>query len=226
MMSFPSTSWRRFLIEEASRQGLRLTIDHAALFEAYALELLAWNRTINITAITDPQQIAVRHFVDSLVSSAYIPENATLLDVGSGGGFPGIPLALFRPDLRVTLLDASRKRVNFQRAVLRRLALSNVICIEAKLEDLLRQGREPQRFDVVVSRAFAAFDRWIPNAFPLVTPGGKIIAMIGSIEDAALQRLKEAVLGAAAGIESISYRLSTDIRGESRNLLILSLKKT
>lgn len=226
MISLPSTSWRRFLIEEASRQGIQLTLDHAARFEAYALELLAWNRTINITAITDPTKIAVRHFVDSLVSSAYLPKDATLLDVGSGGGFPGIPLALFRPDLRVTLLDASRKRVNFQRTVLRKLGLENVICIEAKLEDLLQQRGAQKRFDVVVSRAFAAFDRWIPSAIPLVHPGGRLIAMIGSIEDSALQRLKETVGEAAADIECISYRLSTDDRGEYRNLLILSLKKS
>lgn len=226
MISLPSTSWRRFLIEEASRQGLLLTLDHASRFEAYALELLFWNRRINITAITDPQKIAVRHFVDSLVPSAYIPEGATLLDVGSGGGFPGIPLALFRPDLRVTLLDASRKRVNFQRTVLRKLGLENVICIETKLEDLLQQGGDQKKFDVIISRAFAAFDRWIPNAIPLVHPGGKLIAMIGSIEDSALQRLNEAVREVTAAIECIPYRLSSDDLGEDRNLLLLSLKRT
>lgn len=221
----PSPRWRRFLIEAAVQAGLHLTSDHAARFEAYALELLAWNRRINITAITDPAEIAVRHFVDSLIPAAHIPENAGLLDVGSGGGFPGIPLAVFRPDLRMTLLDASRKRVNFQRTVLRRLGLGNVICIEAKLEDLLQQDGYRHAYDGIISRAFAALDRWMPEALPLVKPGGRLIAMTGVVEDATIHLLEESICGKVSGMDCIPYRLPYHPSSSGqRNIFIVFLK--
>ncbi len=218
---FPSPCWQRFLIEAAAQTGLHLTADHAIRFEAYALELLAWNRRINITAITDPTEIAVKHFVDSLIPTPHIPENASLLDVGSGGGFPGIPLAVFRPDLQVTLLDASRKRVNFQRSVLRRLGLGNVICIEAKLTEILRQDHFREAFDTVISRAFAAFDRWMPEALPLVKSGGRLIAMTGAVDDAAIHHLYNTPFCNGPVIETMAYRLPLGSPSEPRSLIIV-----
>jgi 16S rRNA (guanine527-N7)-methyltransferase len=220
-LPIPSEQWRRFLVESSESMGAVLTPADAVRFEAYALELLAWNRKINITAITDPKAIAVKHFVDSLVPAAYIPEHATVLDIGSGGGFPGIPLGIHRPDLRITLVDSSRKRVNFQRAVLRKIRLENVTGIEAKLAELVLQDEFRESFDVVISRAFTSFERWMIQAMPLVKRAGRLIAMVGAIDRKASQEIQaRCVDDAIDKIDTVPYTLPLASAMEDRHLVV------
>lgn len=216
----PSEQWRRFLVESSESMGAALTTEDTARFEAYALELLVWNRKINITAITDLAAIAVKHFVDSLVPAAYMPEHASVLDIGSGGGFPGIPLAIHRPDLRIALADSSRKRVNFQRAVLRKIRLENVTCIEAKLEELILKDEFRESFDVVISRAFTSFERWMIQAMPLVKRTGRLIAMVGAAGPKTIQELRERCADAIEKIDAVPYVLPLASAMEERRLVV------
>lgn len=219
-LQIPSENWRRFLAETSESMGAALTLEDTALFEAYALELLVWNRKINITAITDPAAIAVKHFVDSLVPAAYIPENAAVLDIGSGGGFPGIPLGIHRPDLRITLVDSSRKRVNFQRAVLRKIRLDHVTGIEAKLAEVVLQDEFRESFDVVISRAFTSFEQWMIQAIPLVKRAGRLIAMVGAIERDAVREFRARCADAIDTIDVVSYSLPIASAMDKRHLVV------
>jgi len=140
------------------------------------LELLAkWNRVHNLTAVREPGQMVVLHVLDSLSVLPHVAGAKTLLDVGSGGGLPGIPLAIARPDLAVTLLDSSHKKASFLTQAKAELGLANVT-VECERVERWQPGRA---FDIVVSRAFADLVEFVEQAKHLVAPGGTLLAMKG-----------------------------------------------
>ncbi len=180
--------------------GVDLDDDARARLERYADRLLAWNRKVNLTAITDPAELAEKHLVDSLALFPEVLGAATLLDIGSGAGLPGIPLAIALPSLSVTCCDAVAKKVAFVKAVAAELDL--------KVRGVaVRASGEPEReglplADVVVSRAFAEPGRWLPLAARYLSPGGRVLATLGrEADDEALR-----AAGAAAGLELVAVR--------------------
>lgn len=145
------------------------------MFARY-LELIAkWNRVHNLTAVRETDQMVVLHLLDSLSLLPHVAAAKTLLDVGSGPGLPGIPLAIARPDLPVTLLDSSHKKCAFLRQAKAELALDNVCVVCERVE----AWRPAQRFDAVVSRAFSELGDFVTQARHLVSPGGRLLAMKG-----------------------------------------------
>jgi 16S rRNA (guanine527-N7)-methyltransferase len=144
---------------------------------------MRWNKTFNITAITDPKDIALKHYLDSLPAARHIPPDATLLDIGSGGGFPGIPLKILLPSLTVTLIDASRKKVNFLKHAIRTLKLEHIEALHGRVEHLANDPRYHQRFDTIISRALSALPDFVRLAQPLLAAGGMIIALKGRSDD-------------------------------------------
>lgn len=161
-------------------QGLAamgVALDAAALDRAIAhLHLIAkWNRVHNLTAVREPEQMVVVHLLDSLSLLPHLGEARTLIDVGSGAGFPGIPVAIARPDLQVTLLDSSHKKGTFLEQARTELGIANVRVVCERVE----QFRPEAGFDVVVSRAFADLGDFVSQAQHLVTPGGRLLAMKG-----------------------------------------------
>jgi 16S rRNA (guanine527-N7)-methyltransferase len=160
---------------------LRLTLPDAACAQLMAyLKLLAkWNRTYNLTAIDDPLRMVSHHLLDSLVVLPHLPmtgQAATLADVGSGAGLPGIPLAAARPEWSVTLAEASEKKTAFLRQAVLELGLRNVEVHHGRVE----QWQPAQRFAVVISRAFAELTRFVNSCRHLVQPGGVLAAMKGA----------------------------------------------
>jgi 16S rRNA (guanine527-N7)-methyltransferase len=140
------------------------------------LELIAkWNRVHNLTAVRETDQMVVLHVLDSLSVLAHLERARSLLDVGSGAGFPGIPLAIARPELSVTLLDASHKKCAFMRQAKAELGLDNVEVACERVES----WKPAQRFDAVVSRAFSDLADFVEQAQHLVAPGGALVAMKG-----------------------------------------------
>jgi 16S rRNA (guanine527-N7)-methyltransferase len=149
-----------------------------AAIEVFAryLELIAkWNRVHNLTAVRETDQMVVLHLLDSLSLLPHVASAKTLLDVGSGPGLPGIPLAIARPDLPVTLLDSSHKKCAFLRQAKAELALENVRVVCERVE----AWTPAQRFDAVVSRAFSELGDFVTQARHLVSPGGRLLAMKG-----------------------------------------------
>jgi 16S rRNA (guanine527-N7)-methyltransferase len=162
--------------EGARRLGLRIDDRQARLFETHASELLTWNRKTNLTAVTDPTEMAVKHFVDSIAAAPLIPEGATLLDIGSGGGFPGIPLKIAKPSISCLLVDASRKKVSFLQHVVRTLKLENISARHVRAEELANDPKFRETFGVVACRALTELNTFFKMASPLVSPGGFLLA--------------------------------------------------
>jgi 16S rRNA (guanine527-N7)-methyltransferase len=188
-------------LEQGARAlGIGLSASALERLERYADRLLAWNQKVNLTAITDPAGLAEKHLVDSLALLPELSGAATLLDVGSGAGLPGIPLAIALPSLAVTCCDTVAKKVAFVKAVSAELGI-RVRGVAA------RAGGEPEReglprAEVVVSRAFADPERWLPLGARYLSPGGRVLAMLGREADE--DGLRRAAW--AAGLELAAIR--------------------
>lgn len=146
--------------------------ERAAAFNRYAEMLRERNEKINLTAITEPEEVKVKHFLDSCSAAELLPGGASVLDIGSGAGFPGLPLKIVRPDLTVTLLDSVNKKVAFMNDVVAELKLSGVTAVHARIEDFPHKGE----YDAVVSRAVAELSTLAEYALPFVKIGGAFIA--------------------------------------------------
>jgi 16S rRNA (guanine527-N7)-methyltransferase len=181
-MKIGSDEWSELIIDGARAFDLDLERHHTDLFAVHAQELLHWNQTINLTAITDPFEIALKHFVDSLAPAGLISSRATLLDIGSGGGFPGIPLKVAIPNLSLTVIDASRKKINFLKHVIRTLDLEDIIALHIRAEDLADDPAYRKHFDVITSRALTDLNSFIRQARPLLAAKGQMIALKGKMD--------------------------------------------
>lgn len=146
--------------------------ERAAAFNRYAEMLRERNEKINLTAITEPEEVKIKHFLDSCSAAELLPGGASVLDIGSGAGFPGLPLKIVRPDLTVTLLDSVNKKVAFVSEVVAELKLSGVTAVHARIEDFPHKGE----YDAVVSRAVAELSTLAEYALPFVKIGGAFIA--------------------------------------------------
>jgi len=166
------------------------------LLERYADRLLAWNRRVNLTAITAPAEVAEKHILDSLLVARSLGPARSLLDVGSGAGLPGVPLACVRPGLEVTCCDSVAKKVAFVKAVSAELDLAGVRALVARAAGAPEQEGLP-RAEAVVSRAVAEPGIWVPLGRSYLAPGGSLLAMLGRLEDE--ENLRK--VGAAAGLE-------------------------
>ena len=166
-----------------------LSIDKISKFERYLKLLLQWNEKFNLTAITDVDEIEEKHFIDSIELVKYFDvKNKTLLDVGSGAGFPGIPLAIVEPTLRITLLESNGKRVSFLNEVKKELDLENVEIIQGRAEELGTR----EKYDIVTARAVKELNVLLEICFYLVKVGGYFIAYKSSGVDEEILNAKRA----------------------------------
>ena len=179
-----SAEWKHLITEGAKAFDMHLAQEKVNQFAFHALELLKWNRKTNLTAITDPLDVAVKHFLDSVAPASLIPPGASLLDIGSGGGFPGIPLKIARPSVSVTLIDSSRKKVSFQKHIIRSLGLQNIEAMHIRAEELAKAPEYANAYDVIVCRALSALEAFILMASPLLAKDGMIIALKGKLSRA------------------------------------------
>lgn len=165
--------------------GLNLNEEMYRNFDFYAELLVSWNEKINLTAITDPFGITEKHFLDSLAvfKDDIISQNSSVIDVGTGAGFPGIPMKIYRNDLKVTLLDSLNKRINFLTEVSNKLSLG-MNCIHSRAEDGAKKADLREKFDIVTARAVAPLPILCEYCLPYVKIGGKFVALKGPNEEA------------------------------------------
>jgi len=192
-MQIGSEKWRNLIFEGANEFGIHVDKLKIEKFVIHALELMKWNQKTNLTAITDPFEVAVKHFLDSIVPMKVIPSNASLLDIGSGGGFPGIPLKICLPSLSVTLIDASRKKVSFLKHIIRMLELKNIDALHIRAEEFVNKPEIDKTFNVVISRAFTSMTTFALTALPFLKKEGVIIAMRGNVSADDIQLLRSSV---------------------------------
>jgi 16S rRNA (guanine527-N7)-methyltransferase len=157
--------------------GISLTEWQLGAFEIVTSELLRWNKQINLTAITDQDEVVIKHLVDSLSLVAQLDSGVRLLDIGSGAGFPTLPVAIVRPDVTITSIDAVEKKIHFQRHICRLLNISTVEALHGRAEEIAK--KRINYYDVVTSRAFSSHDVFLKFALPFVREHGKAVALRG-----------------------------------------------
>jgi len=193
------------LSEGASAIGIRLGQTELDLFASYERELLLWNRRINLVSEKSSREIVIRHFLDSLTAApSIVRRDGLLIDLGSGAGFPGIPLRIALPDLRVMLVESSRKKTSFLSHIVRTLALEDVTVVRERIEALIGEKALAGSFDTVLSRAAFKLPQLIRMASFFLKEGGILIAMKGA--DLAEEMAEAEAVLAVAGMTLAACR--------------------
>ncbi len=221
---------KKEFIEKLKKRSELLKIDieieEFEKFYDYMKLLIEWNEKINLTAITDPNEIILKHFIDSITINKYIKNNSKLLDIGTGAGFPGLPEKIIRKDIYVTLADSLNKRIKFLNQVISNLNLEKIEAIHGRAEELSQNKFYRENFDVVVSRAVAPLNVLLEYMLPFCKLGGFCISMKGSnIEDEIINSKKALQILGGEILEIDKFELpNSDIK---RNIIIIKkIKET
>lgn len=195
-------------------------------FNKYMDLLLEWNEKINLTAITDKDEIILKHFIDSLTIEKYIKDNDKVIDLGTGAGFPGIPLKIKNESIDITLVDSLNKRVNFLNEVIKELNLKNITAIHSRIEDLAHDKNYREKYDVVTSRAVANMSTLVEYMLPFAKIGGICICMKGPNVDEELENAKGAIKKLGGKIEKVESLTLPDSDIERNIVIIKKISQT
>ncbi|MDE5605142.1 MAG: 16S rRNA (guanine(527)-N(7))-methyltransferase RsmG [Eubacterium sp.] len=207
-----------FLKSEAENIGIHLDSKALKRFDLFAELLVEWNNKMNLTAITEPDDIVVKHFIDSITPLAHfdIANSAKVIDVGCGAGFPSLPLLIARPDLNITFFDALEKRLKFIDVVLDALELDGEL-VHGRAEDFGNNADFREKYDYAFTRAVAPLNVLAEYCLPFVKVGGSYISMKGADDETALGKNAIQELGGAID-NVVQLKLSN---GDSRNLILI-----
>ncbi len=211
----------------ALEMDVPLSGESISAFKTYAALLKEWNEKINLTGIVDDSGIALRHFVDSLTLVPFLKheltrvggETLSLIDVGTGAGFPGIPLKVAMPSLRITLLDSLAKRIRFLETVCAELTLQGIEAIHGRAEDAGRSKQYREKYDVATARAVAPLNVLCEYCLPFVRVGGIFLSMKGNIEEEA-KEAEKAVITLGGTIENL-YHFTLPGTGMNRTIVVI-----
>lgn len=181
------------LLEKSNIIGVHFSVEQMEQFYKYMNLLIEWNEKMNLTAIIEPEEIIQKHFIDSLTILNRIEDNKSVVDVGTGAGFPGIPLSIMNPTLKITLVDSLNKRLVFLQEVINQLGLKNVELVHARAEDFGQNKKYREKFDVATSRAVANLSTLSEYLIPLVKLNGKIVCMKASEAEEEIEQAKKAI---------------------------------
>lgn len=215
------------LLEGCRHLGMILSKQQLEQFATLYCELMLWNRHLSFTAITDSDEVRTKHFLDSLSCLAAFPPwawngGAKVIDVGSGPGFPGLPIKIARPGLDLTLLEAVGKKAEFLRYIAGHLGLKDVKVLLARAEDLGRLPGHREAYDIAVSRAVAAMPVLVEYCLPLVRPGGVFIAMKGPSVAAEVEQAEEGIALLGGRLREVR---TVDVAGLSRQLVVVEKER-
>lgn len=188
------------------KYGITITDKQQELFEKYYSLLIEYNKKFNLTAITEREEVINKHFVDSSLSCGKVC-GQTLLDVGSGGGFPAIPLKIMNDNLSVTMLEATGKKCEFLKTVVKELGLTNVTVINGRAEDIAKDERYREKFDCVTARAVARLNTLLEYCMAFVKVGGSFVALKGDAEEELIEAENAIKVLGGRLKESFSYEL-------------------
>lgn len=206
--------------------NIKIENSKAEQFYIYMNMLLEWNEKINLTAITEPKEIILKHFVDCGTALKYLNKKNKILDLGTGAGFPGIPLKLLNSELNITLVDSLNKRINFLNEVIEELKLKNINTVHSRAEDLSRQKGYRESYDIILSRAVANMSVLLEYTLPFLKVGGKCICMKGPNIEEELNNSKKALSILGGEIENIENIKLPNSDIERNIIIVKKIKQT
>lgn len=222
---------QKTLKERAAACGITLSPVQLEKFERYRALLLEWNQKMDLTAVTDDAGIDNRHFLDSLSLLRLFPEglHGKICDIGTGAGFPSIPLKIMQPNLAMTLVDSLQKRITFLETVVEDLSLTEMTLLHERAEDFLKPNRTPLargQFDFVVARAVAPLPTLLEYTLPALRIGGKLLAMKGPQAEEELETAQKAFAQLGGSVETIDSFRWTEEQWERVNICIVKVAET
>ena len=209
--------------EETEKLQINITDAQIFKFYTYMNQLLEWNEKINLTAITTPKDVIIKHFIDSMTINKYIKPNTKLIDIGTGAGFPGVLIKIIRDDSNITLMDSLNKRINFLNEVIEKNELKNINTIHARAEELARNKQYREQYDIATSRAVAPLNVLLEYMLPFVKIGGYCICMKGSNIDSEITNSQKALKLLNGEIETID---TFNLPGTDYGRNIILIRKT
>lgn len=198
------------------KYNLNLTEEKLNKLNIFYSELIFYNNSFNLTAITEENEVFIKHFLDSIFPEFLIEKNSSVIDIGAGAGFPSIPLKIYRPDLNVTMIDSLNKRVNFLNEIIKKLELENISAFHARAEDFAKTNRES--FCYAVVRAVAKIPTLIEYGFPLLKVGGKLLCYKGGDVEEELKQSENALKILGGVVERVE---KFNIEGNSRTIVLI-----
>lgn len=211
------------LLQVANESGIELCATAVEKLNRYYELLVEWNQKMNLTALTEPYDVALKHFCDSILLLKYadIPQGSSLVDVGTGAGFPSVPIKIVRPDIKLCLLDSLNKRLVFLQEVANELSLENVTIVHSRAEDGARKPQLREKFDFATSRAVAQLNTLSEYCLPYVKVGGAFLSMKGKYSEEEIGASKNAIKLLGGKIEKVdTYNLI-----DSSERTIIKVKK-
>ena len=209
--------------EKSSKIDINLDNEICNKLYNYMNLLLEWNEKINLTAITDEKEIILKHFIDSFTINKFINSGDIMLDIGTGAGFPGLPIKIIRPEVDVFLMDSLNKRINFLNEVIELLQLKNIEAFHSRAEEMAKNNKFREKFDVVTSRAVAKLNILLEYMLPYTKINGKCLCMKGPNIEEEIKEAEKALKILGGEIEKIEKIILPDSNIE-RNIIIIRKK--
>lgn len=212
------------IIEIFNKYGVKIDKNQEKMFENYYKYLIEENEKYNLTAITEENEVIFKHFLDSVLAVKNITKNAKIIDIGSGAGFPAIPLKIVRPDLTIYMVDSLNKRVNFLNELIKKLNLDNTFAIHSRAEDFIKNNRE--KFDFAVARAVAPLNILLEYLIPYVKVGGKLLIYKSQKLDEELETAQNALKILCGNVDKVENFFIEEYNLERKILVINKYKPT
>lgn len=212
------------MIDYGKEMDVAFTEEQLKKFYHYMKMLIEWNEKINLTAIIEPKEIVLKHFIDSLTILKYIEKDKTLIDIGTGAGFPGIPIKIMREDVKITLLDSLNKRIRFLDEVIQKLDLQKIVAIHGRIEELGKNKKYREQYDIATSRAVANLTTLSEYMLPMVNIGGMSICMKGAEIEEEILKSKHSI-GILGGRITKIENFVLPKSDNKRNLIIIGKEK-
>ena len=218
--------WMQELEKKAKKMQIELSNQQLEQFYLYMNLLLEWNEKINLTAITDPKEIILKHFIDSITIAPYLKNAQSILDIGTGAGFPGIPLAILENSKDFVLMDSLNKRIIFLQEVIQNIALTGVQAIHGRAEELGKEKEHREHYDLVASRAVAKLNILLEYMLPFVKVGGRCICMKSQEIEEELEEAKQAIELLGGKLERVDEIILPESDVKRKIIVIQKVRQT
>lgn len=218
--------FKQKMSDKITKIGEGISEEKIEIFYNYMNLLIEWNKKINLTAIIEPEEIILKHFIDSLTLSKYISEYDKIADIGTGAGFPGIPIKILKQNTEIILIDSLNKRINFLNEVINQNNLKKIQAIHARAENIGHDDKYREKYDIVTSRAVAKLNVLLEYMLPLLKVGGRCICLKGPNVEEEIEEAQKALDILGGKIEKVEKITLPDSDNKRTIIIIKSVKQS